>query len=285
MTSKSPPTPPCEIWPTEKDIEDFIEKRFAGKVPQGKKKALIMVGGPGSGKSSTKSEALKHLGFDEDSFVDVDPDASFIPLFKKDNGCRFKMREINGKVFSRAWKGDYNIIYDGTGSNFENYSKNPVRYLQKKDYYVVLCITLLDKSKANDRVKTRLGESGRHISQEFLDDTYSNLEKGIPKYLDIKCVDQTLNKRIPQLDAILVYNNNVDKSSKPQLLYEMQCDEPLKANVSSSGLIGPNPEIIKSTDGGRRRKRRTKSVKRRKTVRMRKSFKKRKSLRRLKKVD
>jgi len=270
----------CTTRPSEEEINNFINKRFAKADEhhlsreedrqEENKKALIMVGGPGSGKSSTKSEALKHLDFDEDSFVDVDPDAAFTELFKNDNGCRQAAREINGRLFSRAWKGSYNIIYDGTGSNFNNYSKNPVRYLHKKGYDVVLCITLLDEGEAVKRVNTRFGETGRYISKEFMDDTYSNLDEGIPKYLDIKCSDSGLSKLIPQLDAILVYNNNVYKPSKPQLLYEMQCDEPPRVNVSSSGLIGPNPEIIKSTAGGRNRKRRTKSVKRRKSVRRRK---------------
>ena len=259
----------CTIRPSEEKINNFINERFAGKTPppEENKKALIMVGGPGSGKSSTKSEALKYLHFDESSFVDVDPDEALSSLFENDNGCRKGAIITNGKVFSKAWKEGYNMIYDGTGKNFDNYSKNPVGYLKRKGYYVVLCITLLDVVKALGRIKDRAKISGRDIDEDFTRDVYSHLEIGISKYLGIKCTD---------LDAILIYNNNAEKPSKPQLLYEMHCPRRTTGvNVRLVDVIGKSPRIVPSV-GGRLRKRKTRSLKKRKSVRRRKSLKRRK---------
>ena len=253
----------CTIRPSVEEISDFMARRFSGKTPppEGSKTALIMVGGPGSGKSSTKSKTLRHLHFDEDTFVDVDPDEALGVLFGNDNGCRLAATIENGKVFSRAWKGGYNIIYDGTGKNFANYSKNPVRYLKRKGYNVILCITLLDVEEAKKRISRRAEKTGRDIGEEFTEDVYGKLEKGIPEYLGIKCTD---------LDAILVYDNN---GSTTRLLHEMFCNSHPRESVSLSGATGSNPQIIPVSGGGR--KRRKKSVKRRKLVGRRKSFKRR----------
>jgi hypothetical protein len=47
----------CDIEINDSQTEDFIKKRFLNK-KQGKI-AIVMVGGPGSGKSSGKQDTLK----------------------------------------------------------------------------------------------------------------------------------------------------------------------------------------------------------------------------------
>ena len=126
---------------------------------------------------------------------------------------------------------------------------------------MILCITLLDVEEAKKRISRRAEKTGRDIGEEFTEDVYGKLEKGIPEYLGIKCTD---------LDAILVYDNN---GSTTRLLHEMFCNSHPRESVSLSGATGSNPQIIPVSGGGR--KRRKKSVKRRKLVGRRKSFKRR----------
>ena len=201
----------CEP-PTTEQIDNYILKKLENKpqVSEGKN-ALIMVGGPGSGKSSTKIKALEHLGLNTQTFVDIDPDEAMTSLLNNNNKCRWKANSITGKLFKEASNNGYNIIYDGTGKTFKNYFSSKIKYLKKRGYNVTLCINILDVDEAIVRISRRAKMTGRDVAEEDTMKMYMQLEESIPKYLGVSCVD---------VDKILVYNTMLS----PPLVYEMSCE-------------------------------------------------------------
>ena len=73
----------CKINPSEGEINKFIDNRIQGKSQN--KVAIIMVGGPGSGKSSGRDKTLEMLEMKFEQFVNIDPDEIIGSLFNNDN--------------------------------------------------------------------------------------------------------------------------------------------------------------------------------------------------------
>lgn len=157
--------------PIRAELHEAIKEHFIGKdslPPQGvRPKAIVMMGGSGSGKSSL----LKDV--DKSQFVHVDPDGIKEKFPEYRDGVAGKAMSSAGIVHEesshvatelrdRTISEGRNIIYDGTGANKEKYGKFIDR-LKGEGYDVELRFSHLPIEKAESRIKGRAEGSGRYV--------------------------------------------------------------------------------------------------------------------------
>ena len=215
----------CSVSP--ESIDEFLKSRLNVDGEQNKT-AIVLVGGPGSGKSSVKSNILGILGMGQSNFVNIDPDEILTVLFRNDNSCRRNVNEINDISFERAISENKNIIFDGTGKDFDYYQTDVIKRLKKIGYVVNLCIVHNNVESAIFRVKKRAETHGRDVPVDYLQYVYTILEMNIPKYMGMDC---------DYADTIYLYDNS---SEVLHLIYSTNCEDGSKhlkcvGNVCSSG--------------------------------------------------
>jgi len=180
-----------------------------------KKIALLLIGPPGSGKTSSKMETLKSLDINIKDMVDIDPDELLINYFKNDNRCRKLLSEINDEIIKRTINNNYNFILDRTGYDYEWYY-NLIKEIKDKGYKIYLSIVLNNINTSIKRVKLRSETTQRNdIQENIIKKIYSRLETNIPKYINLKCED---------VDEIFVYDNK----NNLKLLYKSKCIDNFK---------------------------------------------------------
>lgn len=203
---------PEEVLPTPTQIQDFIDKRLAsGKTDR---TAIVLVGGPGSGKSSAKAEFIAqlkppHVAGD---FVNIDPDEIIEQLFDLQETCRPLVDELNNTTYEEAIKGGKNIVYDGTGKNFEWYAEGVIGRLKREGYTVYLVIVQNNVETVLERIEKRGGQTRRFVDPDYTREVYEKLEINIPKYLSL-CGSG-------YVDAIFEYDN---KGDRLRLLQHIPC--------------------------------------------------------------
>ena len=202
----------CNINVTVNEIQDFINKRLIVTGVQDKT-AIVMVGGPGSGKSSGKEETLLNLGKKNNEFVNIDPDEILTTLFNNNNDCRSQVNKINDDSFGLSIEQDKNIIFDGTGKDFNWYSKNVIELLTNKGYKVHLVIVNNDVNTVLSRIEERAQRTGRYVNKNYTETVYTELDKAIPRYLGLTCESVNGN--------IYLYDN----SSQLKLVYSTYCKD------------------------------------------------------------
>lgn len=193
----------CDIVPSEENVFKLRAKIFK-KSAKNVMTAIVMVGGPGSGKSTGKTACVKELNLQLKDFVVLDPDQLLIKLFNNNPNCYWSPEQkkdifqINNENFVLAIREKYNIIFDGTGKNFRFTYNNVITPLKKNGYKVVICVVLLDVLEARKRIASRFKETQRNVDEEFIVSAYAMLDSAILKYIN-------LNEK--QVDAIYVYDN------------------------------------------------------------------------------
>ena len=202
----------CNINVTENKIKDFINKRLIVTGSQDKT-SIVMVGGPGSGKSSGKEQTLANLNKNINDFVNIDPDEILTTLFNNNNNCRSQVNKINDDSFVLSIEQNKNIIFDGTGKDFNWYSKNVIELLTNKGYKVHLVIVNNDVNTVLSRIEDRAKLIGRDVNRDYTETVYTELDKAIPKYLELNC--KSVN------GSIYLYDN----SSQLKLVYSTYCNK------------------------------------------------------------
>ena len=129
----------CDIETSQRDINNFIDSKFIDK--DRNRVSIVMIGGPGSGKSTGKERILNKLGLNFNTMVNIDPDEILYTLFNNNNDCRIKVDEINDILYELTVAREYNLIFDGTGKNFSWYTTNIINYLKDHNYKVYLFTT------------------------------------------------------------------------------------------------------------------------------------------------
>jgi predicted ABC-type ATPase len=200
----------CDIKPDEEEVKNHIKLALEEKKQN--RIAIIMVGGPGSGKSTARKEVIGNLGMDINNFVLVDPDIILTKFFKNNNDCRKEVGVINDNLYKQAYEGGYNLIFDGTGRDFKYYNDEVINKLKRLNYTTHLCIVVLAKlDEALKRIQLRAGEESRNVSSRFATDAYSELRTAIPQYLNLPC---------PNVDYIYLFDNTYFL----RLQLVMECD-------------------------------------------------------------
>lgn len=212
-------TRPCNV--SNIDINKYIEERFKVIEPlPGQPIAIVMVGGPGSGKSTSQIDCLSKLFIEQKNVVKINPDMILTDLYDNDERCREKVNIINDNMFEIAYNEMYNIIFDGTGKDYNWTKRNVINLLKKINYKVYLCINLINPDTALERAVKRAKETGRYVSENYLLYVYSELEKNIKRYTRLDC---------NEVDGIVVYDNN---KSDIEIIYESKCNDKLEKEIN-----------------------------------------------------
>lgn len=195
--------------------------------------AVIMMGGPGSGKSSTTK------GMDFNNFVSVDPDAvkAKIPEYQEGTNsnedgserapggdralnaafmAHEESSDVAGMVRDQAINDRKNVLLDGTGKNLEKMQEQ-VRRLAKAGYNIKLVMPHIDVNEGKRRAAKRAKSSGRWVPMEILDEAYG----AIPTNFH-------LVSAMPEVGEARLYDNMGGESEGARLMFSkgMEGDPP-----------------------------------------------------------
>jgi predicted ABC-type ATPase len=186
----------CPISLSYKDKEIFLRERFRNKKKDNI--AIVTVGGPGSGKTTVKNDTLLRLGLNINDFVNIDRDEITTSLFQNKRECAEQVKRINHQSFKNAYLEKYNLIFDGTGKNFNKNYKDVIQLLKEHGYTIYLCIVHNDIDIALERIRLRTLETGRWIPIKTIKSFYEMIDPYIIDYLNIPC---------DHVDGIFLYDN------------------------------------------------------------------------------
>ena len=173
---------------------------------------FLMIGGPGSGKSTIKNKILEKFEYNISNFVDLDPDKILKDLYKNKIEKFNKSKKIYNKLLEYFIKNNNNLIIDKVGSDFNKINDLINKLKEKYKIYLIIVYTELDI--ALDRIKKRSKKTGRSIKsrpgKNWPYSDYKNLPSSVKKYLDYSC-----NK----INKIFIYDNNKDSI----IIFESNC--------------------------------------------------------------
>jgi predicted ABC-type ATPase len=171
--------------PERLPLHQRIMSAFLDKVPpvapEKQPVAIMLMGGPASGKSSIAR------GLPANKFVRLDADAvkEYIPEYKVAVKWRAKdaaemvhdesihlMQEIRAKAIHDR----KNLVMDGTGRHVDSYIRM-ISDLKKAGYHVKLVMTHLDKDIAKERAKVRASQTGRKVPDHVVDAAYHDVPR------------------------------------------------------------------------------------------------------------
>ena len=211
--ASSPPkrasSPPKRASSSPKDINRYINSKFLNVKRE--KKAIIMVGGPGSGKTSGINIVLNMTKQDLRDYVNINPDDILENFFNSDITKYDEAYIINQQLYDRALRDNYNIIFDRTGTNFEDYYNNVISKIKGKEYNIVLCIVYNNYINAKGRIEARRAKTGRAVTENYAKKSYRDLTFNIPKYIFLDCKN---------IDEIFCFDNTL---TSIELIYRSKC--------------------------------------------------------------
>lgn len=211
----------CDILISDSKISDFISQGLSSSKTE--KIGIVLVGGPGSGKSIGKIKAIESLAKFPKDFVNIDPDEILTSFFNNNNVCRKQVNDINEKYYKKAIEQHKNIIFDGTGKDYDWYSKNVLKKLKKAGYTVYLIIVMNDVNVVLERIQKRASADGRDVPEDYTRSVYDSLSIAIPKYLSLDC---------EYADYIYLYDNSKDSI---HIIYKTGCIRGVKEIIMSDG--------------------------------------------------
>lgn len=179
-----------------------------------KKIAVVMAGGPAAGKSTVLQDFLLSLHRDRDEFAIIDSDLmltslSAFKMLRAQNterggpstatqDCQSTAARLNNANLEFAIKSGLNIVFDGSGRNFNwTYHTLMRAKLHEAGYKVYMCIVVLDIETAVKRAKLRGLRTGRFVPQDVVRDIHRDVLDNIPRY-----------KKLTFLQQLVIYDNN-----------------------------------------------------------------------------
>jgi len=201
-------SPNIEV-PTQENIDRYINNKLQNIKRD--KNAIIMVGGPGSGKTSGIKIVLDMTKKFLDDYVIVSPDDVLQDFFNYDRTKYAEANKINNQLYEKTLKNNYNIIFDRTGTNFEDYYNTVISKIKDSGYNVVLCVVYNNYTNAKNRIEERTAKTGRAVNEDYAKKSYRDLTFNIPKYLKLNC---------QKVDEIFCFDNT---SSSIELIYRSKC--------------------------------------------------------------
>ena len=158
--------------------------------------AIVMVGGPGSGKSSSQKKTIELIGTEYRDYVIVDPDRVLTALFESDNTCYARVQPVLEALINAAIEKRKHIVLDTTGRDFQRSCQFAERFL-KAGYKIVVCITQINPDIALARAVQRQAAEGRGVDEAYLRAAYAAIERIVPQYVESRLFNE-----------VFVFNNS-----------------------------------------------------------------------------
>lgn len=134
--------------------------------------AVVMMGGPAAGKTHMTKDFPK----DRMAVLNADDIKDRLPEYREavENRARnagsatheessYLVKQLRDEAIGRRM----NLLFDGSGANYDAYSKMVTR-LQERGYRVKVIMAYVDPEIAVERNKTRAEEKGRLVPEDFL---------------------------------------------------------------------------------------------------------------------
>lgn len=163
-----------------------IQERTMAGVPEAQESphAIVLMGGPGAGKTSTLQAVL---GGDASGFVHVGPDdvKEMLPEYQEAVSARAKNAAnmvqqestvVAHGILEESKKRQCNIIYDGTGQVKSSYVEM-IDGLKKAGYTVQVVMVHNRVDEALKRTKRRAEETGRFVPDDVVKGVYQSVPK------------------------------------------------------------------------------------------------------------
>lgn len=166
--------------------KEIVQRFLKGKKPSpetAQKIAIVMMGGPASGKTTLVHGIMGEERFD--SFVNIDPDAVKKRLPEWGLGLaghakdvakvtHVESRGIAEEVYSRSLDAGLNLIIDGTGRDASKHIKK-IRALQARGYHVTVMMADIDVGMAVKRIEVRAEVTGRYVEESIARETHRKI--------------------------------------------------------------------------------------------------------------
>jgi predicted ABC-type ATPase len=184
---------------------------FAGKTPVEAPVAVVLGGGPASGKSSVLSSSAE----DNVVLIDVDKIRTYLPeqregVAAKDAAVSGRTHEESSEIANRVMKeaaaGGYNLMLDGTGDSSIEKLEKKVNAMKAGGAKVTAKYASLPTDMAVDLMMKRGAKTGRYVPESFLRATHAAVSRVFPEAMakglfdDAQLFDTTINGK-PQLVA------------------------------------------------------------------------------------
>lgn len=168
-------------------ILPFEIARTATKVA----KAVIVIGGPGSGKNSLIEACQakgEYVGYE---ILDVDQEMEKIPEYQravqaKDANAANKFwgqaKDIRDKKFETYLKAKKNLVFIGAGAMLDHYKHQVIGRLKKSGYRVKLIFVKLDLAKAKERCHARGDATGRVVPEQVIEGNHRSAVNNFEVY-------------------------------------------------------------------------------------------------------
>jgi predicted ABC-type ATPase len=198
--------------PERKELHDaIVAEVFAGKTPVEAPVAVVLGGGPASGKSSVLSSSAE----DNVVLIDVDKIRTYLPeqregVAAKDAAVSGRTHEESSEIANRVMKeaaaGGYNLMLDGTGDSSIEKLEKKVNAMKAGGAKVTAKYASLPTDMAVDLMMKRGAKTGRYVPESFLRATHAAVSRVFPEAMakglfdDAQLFDTTINGK-PQLVA------------------------------------------------------------------------------------
>lgn len=181
-----------------------------GGISEGLPDYIMMVGGPGSGKTSSRELIVRMVGKTADDFVFISADDILMTLFKNDPKCAIKTKPIIDRALEFGRKGKYNIMYDSI-------AQDPLWYMRiaesfkSENYVVSLCSIYNTRKIVEERMIEREKRTGQiKPPSDVITEKYDVVKYAMKRYLAQDRRDSVA--LAPELfDNFFVFDNTSDK--------------------------------------------------------------------------
>jgi predicted ABC-type ATPase len=193
----------------------ILNKQLAGKKPAtGKPVAVMMGGGPASGKSTMLESGSVVLPPDDES-VHIDPDAlkKDLPEFQKaaaakdPRGAAFAHEESShlSKVLTKdAARAGHHVVVDGTGNSDYDKLAAKVKVLRDAGHTIKAYYATNDVELAVKLAKERGDKTGRYVPEEYTRAIHASVSRVLP---------EAIKKGL--YDEVKLFNTDVKGHARP----------------------------------------------------------------------
>ena len=200
-------------------LNNYIENREVPGVKDQQPKCIIMVGLPGSGKSSVIEQVKKSIG-PKESWEVIDPDQvimSFIKTYKPigndvNTHFRFLSNITNQTRFITLLKDKENFVFDGTGADKNNTWNRVVIPSRASGYRVTMVLVKCPFNELFKRICDRFKITNREVPVIVIKNTFLGLKKSIPKYKEL-IQEANLGEPNNKID-VKFFDNSIEDETK-----------------------------------------------------------------------